>query len=118
MQGYVRLGLQSLPSHTLFQHDVSCSFLNWIHRLLGKDRKCAAIQDDMLTTPRMLRKGVEKYHTAVIAVSVYVAAGYIVVITFLVGVWCRPFHIYYDTIPVPAANGMSHSGACPQTASD
>ncbi|RFU33766.1 hypothetical protein B7463_g2561, partial [Scytalidium lignicola] len=52
-----------------------------------------------------MTKGLDKYHTAVIAVSVYVAVGYVVVMIFLVGVWCCPFHLYYDTIPVPAAHG-------------
>jgi len=54
----------------------------------------------------MFRKGLDKYHTAVIAVSIYVAIGYVVVMVCLLGVWCRPFHIYYDTIPVPAENSM------------
>ncbi|ESZ91245.1 UbiD family decarboxylase [Sclerotinia borealis F-4128] len=42
--------------------------------------------------------------TCVWGLSVYVAMGFVIVIVFLMGVWCRPFHLYYDTIPLSAAN--------------
>ena len=47
------------------------------------------------------RKGLPKYRMAVFFVAGYVALGYLVVMICFFFVWCRPFHVYYDTIPVP-----------------
>ncbi|KAG4415493.1 hypothetical protein IFR04_011365 [Cadophora malorum] len=47
-----------------------------------------------------MTKGLQKYQKAVIAVSIYVAIGYVVVIVFLLGFWCQPFNVYW-MVPVP-----------------
>ncbi|KAK0101932.1 hypothetical protein ONS95_001257 [Cadophora gregata] len=47
-----------------------------------------------------MTKGLQKYQKAVIAVSVYVAIGYVIVISFLLGYWCRPINVYWQ-VPVP-----------------
>lgn len=35
-------------------------------------------------------------------VAVYVAVGYIIVMFCFFLAWCKPFHAYYDVIPLPA----------------
>lgn len=50
-----------------------------------------------------MTKGLPKYRTAVYWVGGYVAIGWVVVMIGFFAIWCRPFHMYYDTIPVPEA---------------
>lgn len=42
-----------------------------------------------------------KYHRAVMFVAVYVALGYIIVMVCFFFAWCKPFHAYWDVIPLP-----------------
>lgn len=103
-----------MSSDTLLQHDVSLpySITYFVEQLAAAasnaEKLCYLKVDGVLTSHRMDREGLRNYRKAVVIVSVYVAVGYFVVIVCFVGVWCRPFHLYYDTIPVPAGKGKSH----------
>ena len=60
-------------------------------------------------------KGLPKYHKAVMAVAIYVAFGYVIVMICLFAVWCRPLHYYYDVIPLPQTQGMRTIALPPAT---